>query len=83
MLGHVQSGRLDVGLHPDPPHALHHPQRRERSREGERADGDEPDRLDAELVEGAAVDEARRPGGEVLRQDRNGEEAGRERPPDA
>ena len=51
--------------------------------ERERADRDEAERLDAELVERARVDEAAGAGREVLREQRHGEEAGRERAPDA
>ena len=53
----------------------------ERGRERERADRCQPERLDAELVETAAVEEATLPGRELLGELRHGEEAERERAP--
>src|SRR5581483_4718875 len=58
VLVHVEPLRLDLRLDADAPDLVHHPERRERRAEGERADRDEPERLDAELVEAAPVDEA-------------------------
>src|SRR5207237_3052152 len=55
----------------------------ERGAEGECADRAEPERLHAELMERAGVDEPAAPGGEIRRERGNGEEARGERPPDA
>ena len=43
------------------PKPLHRPEAAEGRREGERADGEEPEELHADLVEGAGVDESARP----------------------
>src|SRR5438128_1531755 len=61
VLGHVQTGGLDMLLDADPPQALHRPEAPERSAEGECADRAEPERLHAELVERACVDEPAAP----------------------
>jgi hypothetical protein len=83
VFGYVEAGRLGLRLDADPPQALHRPERRERRAEGERADRDETERLDAELVERARVDQAAGARRKVRGERRHGEEAGRERPPDA
>src|SRR5262249_45160295 len=83
VLGHVQPGRLDVLLDPDPPKALQRPETAERGGEGEGAYGDEAEGLDAELVERARVDEPAPAGREVLGERRHREQTGGERPPDA
>src|SRR6185295_12203986 len=74
----VQTGRLRLGLDPDAPHSLHHPQRAEARGERERAYGDEAERLDAELMERAGVDEPTLAGRKIGRQSRYREDAGRE-----
>src|SRR6516165_2118379 len=68
VLGHVETCRLDLRLDADAPQLLHHPQRPKRGRERESTDGYQAERLHAELVERAAVDEPRRARGEVLRE---------------
>src|SRR5207244_13327903 len=55
VLGDVQPRSLDVLLDADAPETLHRPQAAERGGEGERTDGDEPERLDAELGERSGV----------------------------
>src|SRR6266576_3304071 len=79
----VETGSLRLRLDADPPEPLHHPERSERGGEGEAADRDETQRLDAELVEGPRVDEPTLAGGEIRRQRRTREDPGRQGPPPA
>src|SRR5690348_11800160 len=65
VLVHVEALRLDRGIDADAPHLVQGPEAAVRRAEDERADGDEAERLHAELVEAAAVDEALRPGREI------------------
>src|SRR4051794_12578529 len=58
VLVHVEALHLDGRLDADAPELVQDPEAAVRAPEHERADGDEPERLDAQLVEAAAVDEA-------------------------
>src|SRR4051794_10711279 len=81
VLGDVQAGRLHMPLDADAPEALERPEAAERSPEREDADGDQPERLHAELVEGASVDEPARTSVQIGGEGRDRKEAGRERAP--
>ena len=71
--------RLDA----DAPQLVHHARARRTSREREHADGDEAERLHAELVEASRCRRGRPCPSRVLREHGDGEEPGRERAPDA
>src|SRR5829696_7864523 len=58
VLRDVEARGLGLPVDTDPPHALERPERAERRAERERADGDQAQHLDAELVEAATVEEA-------------------------
>src|ERR1700674_5706352 len=83
VLVHVETLRLDFGRDPDAPDLVQHPETAERRSERERADGDEAERLHAELMEAPAVHKALRARCKVRRQDRNRKEPAGERAPDA
>src|SRR5437868_6458560 len=65
VLVHVEALRLDLRLDPDAPDLVQRPEAAVRTREDERADGDQAQALHAELLEAAAVDEALVPRREV------------------
>ena len=74
---------LDLRLDADARGLLQREQDQERRAEREGADGREAERLDAELVQATAVEEAGGAGREALGLRREGEEAEGERAPDA
>src|SRR6058998_762562 len=83
VLADVEAGGLDLRLGADADRLVEDPEHRERRAERERADGGEAERLDAELVEAAAVQETALPCIEPRREARDREEAERQRSPDA
>src|SRR4029079_8672037 len=83
VLGDVQACGLDMLLHADSPEPLQRPEAAERGSEGEGADRDQAERLDAELVERARVDQSAAAGRQVRRERRHGEQTGRKRYADA
>src|ERR1700704_886037 len=58
VLVHVETLHLDFRRDADTPDLVQHPEAAERCAEGECADGDEAERLHAELMEAAAVHES-------------------------
>src|SRR3954451_16145762 len=73
----VETLRLDVLLDADAPDEVHRLEDGEGETEREGADGEQADRLDAELVEAAAVGEALGAGGKCAGGLRQSEDAGR------
>src|ERR671919_238104 len=82
VLAEVEAGGLRLRLRADPPAGLHRPEHAVGGAEREGADDEEPERLDAELMGAARVEEPALPDGEVGRESRDGEEARGEGSPD-
>src|SRR5438067_6640107 len=79
----VESLRFDARLDADPPDLVKDEEAPERAAEGECTDGDEAERLDAELVEASAVDEALASRREMRREHRHRKQTAGERAPHA
>src|SRR4029450_1154485 len=67
VLVHVEPAGLDLWIDADAPRQLERQEDQERRAERERTHGDEPERLDAELVQAPTVEEALRAGRQTLR----------------
>src|SRR6476659_7659886 len=83
MLVDVEPAFFDVLLDADTPELVQDAQRGEARCEDECPDRDKAERLDSELMERAGVHETARTRPEVLREERDREQPGRERAPDA